>query len=152
MGDCVRILIVPALLTLTASCAWPPPSEVAGPPPIAAAPAPAPSGPLAWPFIPFVHPTPPGRLTLSNFSYDHAQVEALITPFPDCVAREGTTNSAFMLALNGTRVIEAAPGADVCWRRALEPGTRAGAEPTTPGWTEWNRVFLSSAGRVDSRL
>jgi hypothetical protein len=24
--------------------------------------------------------------------------------------------------------------------------------PSTPGWTEWNRVFLSSAGVVDSRL
>ena len=150
----MRILIVPALLTLTASCAWPPPPEAAGPPPIAAAPAPAPfvPAPLAWPFVPFVHPTPPGRLTLSNFSYDHAQVQALVTPFPDCVAREGTATSAFVLPLNATRVIEAAPQADVCWRRALEPGTRAGAAPSTPGWTEWNRVFLSSAGSVDSRL
>jgi len=27
-----------------------------------------------------------------------------------------------------------------------------GVAPSTPGWTEWNRVFLSSAGVVDSRL
>jgi hypothetical protein len=148
----VRLLIVSAVLAATASCAWPPPPppEVAAPPPIAAAS--APFMPLALPFVPFVHPTPPGRLTLSNFSYDHAQVQALITPFPDCVVREGAATSAFVLLLNGTRVIEAAPGADVCWRRALEPGTRAGAAPSTPGWTEWNRVFLSSAGLVDSRL
>jgi hypothetical protein len=89
---------------------------------------------------------------LSNFSYDHAQVEALVTPFADCVAREGAASSAFVLPLNGTRIIEAAPGADVCWRRALAPGAPTGAAPSTPGWTEWNRVFLSSAGRVDSRL
>jgi hypothetical protein len=95
---------------------------------------------------------PPGRLTLSNFSFDHAHVQALVTSYPDCVAREGTAPSDFMMPLNGTRVIEAAPGADVCWRREIAPGAAPGAPPSVPGWTEWNRVFLSSAGWVDSRL
>ncbi len=97
-------------------------------------------------------PPPPGRLTLSNFSYDHAHVQAVITPYPDCTVREGTAPSDFVLPLNGTRVIEAAPGADVCWRREIEPRTAQGAAPSTQGWTEWNRVFLSSARSVDSRL
>ena len=57
------------------------------------------------------HTSPlPGRLTLSNFTFEHARVEALITPYPDCAPREGTAASNFELPLNGTRVIEAAPG------------------------------------------
>ena len=31
----------------------------------------------------------PSRLTLSNFNYDRARVEAMITPYPDCQVREG---------------------------------------------------------------
>ena len=167
----MRILIVSALLIATASCAWPPPAEMAAappsppppvarlappPPPVAVAePAPVivprplyPWTPLAWLFA-----TPaPGRLTLSNFSFDNAHVEAVITGAPDCAVREGTTTSDFVLPLNGTRIIESLPGADVCWRRAVESGKAAGAAPSTPGWTEWSRVFLSSAGVVDSRL
>ena len=76
----------------------------------------------------------------------------MITAYPDCAVHEGTATSDFVLPLNGTRVIEAAPGTDVCWRREIEPGTVQGWPPSTPGWTEWNRVFLSSAGVVDSRL
>jgi len=172
----VRILIVSALLTLTASCAWPPPAaEVAAPPPAPpppvaliapppsppppvaiAAPAPAqfPVTPLDWLFGPILPMTPPipGRLTLSNFSFDNARVEAVITGAPDCAVREGTTTSDFVLPLNGTRIIESVPGADVCWRRAIEPGKTAGVAPSTQGWTEWNRAFLSSGRSVDSRL
>ncbi len=97
-------------------------------------------------------PPIPGRLTLSNFSFDTARVEAVITGAPDCAVREGTTTSDFVLPLNGTRIIESVPGADVCWRRAIEPGRNARAAPSTPGWTEWNRAFLSSGRSVDSQL
>ena len=173
-GDPVRILIVSALLILTASCAWPPPpAEVAAPspllpppvaliapppsppPPVALAvpaPAPFPVTPLSWLFGPILPMTTPGRLTLSNFSFDNAHVEAVITGAPDCAVHEGTTTSDFVLPLNGTRIIESVPGADVCWRRAIEPGRNAGAAPSTQGWTEWNRAFLSSGRSVDSRL
>jgi hypothetical protein len=174
----VRILIASVLLFATASCAWaPPPAMVAAPPPppppvalvapppppVAVAPSPVPPPPVAvaapepgpFPFAELaglVGPPPPGRLTLSNFSFDTAHVEAVVTAAPDCAVREGTTASDFVLPLNGTRIIESAPGADVCWRRAIDPRTAAGAAPSPPGWTEWNRAFLSSGRSVDSRL
>lgn len=150
----MRILLISTLLVATASCAWPPP------PPAEVAAAAPPAGPVFYvpnPFAFFFAPIlpgaapPPGRLTLSNFSFDHARVEAVITPYPDCVVREGTAASSFDLPLNGTRVIEAAPGADVCWRRQTETGKEHVA-PSMPGWTEWNRVFLSSVPVVDTRL
>ena len=172
----MRTLIVSALLIATASCAWPPPPDQMAapppppvaltppaPPPVAAvlpAPPPAPAAvpppapypwtPLGWLFAPATPPA--GRLTLSNFSFDNARIEAVITGAPDCTIREGTTTSDFVLPLNGTRIIESVPGADVCWRRAIDPGVALGAPPTTPGWTEWNRVFLSTGRSVDSRL
>ena len=117
------------------------------------APAPVVFAPLAWLFSPILPVAPPaGRLTLSNFSFDNARVEAVITGAPDCAVHEGTTSSNFVLPLNGTRVIQSVPGADVCWRRAIEPGRNAGAAPSALGWTEWNRAFLSSGRSVDSRL
>jgi hypothetical protein len=91
-------------------------------------------------------------LTLSNFSFDSARVETVITGASDCTPRAGTMMSDFVLPLNGTRVIEAASGADVCWRRAVDPRAAVGAPPSTPGWTEWNRAFLSSGRSIDSRL
>ena len=128
----------------------PPPAPLAAPAP---APVLYPWSPLAWLFAPILSATPPpGRLTLSNFSFDNARVEAVITANPDCAVREGTAPSDFLLPLNGTRVIESVPGAAVCWRRAIDPGRVAGAPPSTPGWTEWNRVFLSTGRSVDSRL
>jgi hypothetical protein len=166
----MRLLVLSAVLVATASCAWsPPPAEVAAPPPMPApialiAPSPpaavasAPPPPVAvavpapFPFMPlagFFGPPPPGRLTLSNFTFDNAHVEAVITGAPDCAVREGTAISDFVLPLNGTRIIEAMPGTDVCWRRAVEAGTAPGA---APGWTGWNRVFLSSGRSVDSQL
>ncbi len=95
---------------------------------------------------------PPARLTLSNFSFEGARIEAVITPYPDCVARAGTATTDFVLPLNGTRIIEAAAGSDVCWRRAAEPGAGQATAPAVPGWTEWNRVFLSSGRSIDSQL
>jgi len=156
MGGSVRILFVAALLIATASCVWaPPPPEAAAPAPPGAVAAPAPFllAPLAWLFAPFGPGAPPaGRLTLNNFSFPDAHVQAVITGHPDCAARDGTATSDFVLPLNGTRVIEAAPGADVCWRREIEPGTAPRAAPSTQGWTEWNRAFVASGRSVDSRL
>ncbi|HVC55626.1 MAG TPA: hypothetical protein VND95_06700 [Stellaceae bacterium] len=140
----MRILLVLALLLAGASCAWPPPpGPAAGPaPPLVVAP-----NPLAWLFGP-----PHGRLTLSNFSYDSARVETVVTPFPDCAPRPGTATSDFALPLNGTRIIAPPPGADVCWRRALGAATAVGAPPSTPGWSEWSRAFTSSGHAIDERL
>jgi hypothetical protein len=94
----------------------------------------------------------PGRLTLSNFTFDSAHVQAVITGSADCIASEGAAPSDFVLPLNGTRIIEAAPGSDVCWRRAIEPEAAPGSAPSAPKWTEWNRAFLSSGRSVDARL
>jgi hypothetical protein len=96
-------------------------------------------------------PTPrPGRLTLSNFAYDRARVEAMITPYPDCELREGMSTSNFEVPLNGTRVIDSPPGADVCWRR-LEPPLAENPLPGAPRVTPWNRACVSGRN-VDSRL
>ena len=165
----MRILLVSALLGLTASCAWPPPpAEVAAPaapppgpvalmapapvvttvPVVATAPAPVVPLPFAWLFG--SAPPPPGRLALSNFAFDRAHVQMLITPYPDCAVRPGTASGDFVLPLNGTRVIEAAAGSDVCWRRQIEP--TAGAPATMQSWTEWNRAYLTASRSIDAQL
>ena len=92
------------------------------------------------------------RLTLSNFSFDSAHVEAAVTANPDCGARDTgvVTTMEFDLGYNGTRVIEAPAGSDVCWRRDLT-GTQA-ASPTGQHWSRWNRAYLSAGRSVDSRL
>ena len=93
----------------------------------------------------------PSRLTLSNFSYDRARVEAMITPYPDCVIREGMVSTNFELPLNATRIIDTPPGADVCWRRLEPPLEQAASPGVPPPFTPWNRAYTS--GRtVDSRL
>jgi len=152
----------------------PPPQPVAlapTPAPAAAlqavpiAPPPPPPGPVAafyapnpwlWLFPAFAFaPEPgPGRVTLNNFSFDGARVQAIVTPFPDCQERPGASLSEFEIPLNGTRIIDSPVGADVCWRRALPQGpspTRPGVEIVS-GWTEWSRVFTSSGRSIDSRL
>ena len=143
----MRSLLAVLGLLATAACAWPPPPSSAAaapsPPPIAYAPA-----PLVWLFAPLAAPSP-ARLALSNFSFAGARVETLITPYADCVARPGTTAVDFVLPLNGTRIIEAAAGSDVCWRRAVAPGT---APAAATGWTPWNREFLSSGRSIDAQL
>lgn len=91
-----------------------------------------------------------GRLTLSNFDYDRARVEAMMTPYPDCEIREGMNSTNFELPLNGTRVIETLPGMDVCWRR-IDPPLAETPPRGVPRTTPWNRAY--TAGRtVDSRL
>ena len=93
----------------------------------------------------------PGRLTLSNFAYDRARVEAMITPYPDCELREGMSTTNFEVPLNGTRVIDTPPGLDVCWRR-IEPPLAESTSPGAPRATPWNRAYLSSGRTVDSQL
>jgi hypothetical protein len=90
-------------------------------------------------------PLPSGRLTLSNYSFDRARVQALVTSYADCGPHEGIVIADFALPLNGTRVIEAAPGADVCWRREFPPGS-------APGWTEWNRDYTGTGRSIDAKL
>ncbi|MGC2413826.1 MAG: hypothetical protein WA459_14155, partial [Stellaceae bacterium] len=129
--------------------AVPAPAAVAAP-----VPAPLVFAPLAWLFPPFLSAAPPpsGRLTLTNYNFADAHVETVITGAADCAVGPGAVTSDFVLPLNGTRVIEAAPGADVCWRRAIERDVAPGAAASAPAWTEWNRAFLSSGRSIDSQL
>jgi hypothetical protein len=89
---------------------------------------------------------PGPRLTLSNFSYDRAHVEATVTGNPDCAA-EPVSQVEFDLAYNGTRVIQPPTGDDVCWRRDMAKDGAGG-----PQWSGWNRASLSAGQSVDSRL
>jgi hypothetical protein len=133
------------------------------PTPVALAPAPPPAvaapgtptldyvpAPLVWLGL-LNEPRPPGRFTLSNFSFPSTRVQAVITSGPDCVAREGSQTADFMLPLNGTRIITTPPDADVCWRLALPPAAAQGGPPTPP-WSEWNRAYTSSGRFFDSRM
>jgi hypothetical protein len=139
----VRILLALVLLGMTASCVVPPPEAAVPMPPPGSVPDPA---YVANPLTGLFQAPMPGRLTLSNFTYESARVQAVVTPYPDCEVRQGADVSDFEIPLNGTRVIGALPGADVCWRRALPaPAARA-------GWTDWNRVFTSSGRSIDSQL
>lgn len=134
---------------------------VMAPAPMVAAPAPAEAAtPFAFPFpwvLAGMNPPdpfrrPPPRLTLSNFSYDRAHVEAVVTANSDCDARDAGfyATSQFELTYNGTRVIEVPVGDDVCWRRDLASGEGAGM--AAPSWSRWSRAYLSSGRSIELRL
>ncbi len=174
----MRILLLLALLGMTAACVPPPAPGAAAPvsaappsAPVALVPPPAPPvtaavavlappppgaappqpNPLAWLFTPLPAPFR-GRVTLSNFNYDDAHVQAVITPYADCEPHPGTASSDFAIPLNGTRIIAALPGTDVCWRRELPPGPTPSGTELVSGWTGWSRVFTASGRAIDSQL
>ena len=91
-------------------------------------------------------------MTLSNFNYDDAHVQAVITPYADCEPRPGTASSDFAIPLNGTRIIAAVPGADVCWRRALPRARRRAAPSWYPAGPGGAGSSTSSGRAIDSRL
>lgn len=120
----MRILLSAALLLAAAAC-----TEV------------QPWAPWAWPQATWA--LPPGQLTLSNYRFERASVEAIVTPAADCaVVDPAVTATAFDLPFKGSRVIVAAPNADVCWRRQVAGGQ----------WGEWNRAFTGSGKFIDSQL
>jgi hypothetical protein len=120
----VRILLSAAALLVTASCSYGTP----------------------WtPWIPWR--APPGQLTLSNYRFADAAVETVVTTAPDCSAIDpAAPTTAFDLPFKGTRVIAAAPDADICWRRKIAGG--AGAAQ----WTDWSRAFTASGRSIDLQL
>jgi hypothetical protein len=91
--------------------------------------------------VPTLIAPPSGRLTLSNFRFERASVETIVAAGPDCIAA-GAAPAGFDLPFKGLRVIEATPGADICWRRLTAPGR----------WTEWNRAYTASGRSIDSQL
>jgi hypothetical protein len=163
-GEAVRNLwLAAALFAVTGCTAWVGPLPAAEAPlpaaaPVVVAPAPttAPVTTVAYPvgvpdimslLLPAI-PLPPGRLTLSNYSFRLADVEAIVTPYPDCALHPGLVPMDFKLPLNGTWVIAAPPGMDVCWRRSLPPGDTSGSQ----GWTDWNRDYTGMGRSIDATL
>jgi hypothetical protein len=113
-------------------------------------------GPVPIPFSWLWGPEPGGRLTLSNFSYDSARVQAVLTNGPDCAVADAAAATDFIMPLNATRIIATPPGVDVCWRREV-PSTAsakvaARAAPAVPGWADWNRSYTGSGRFLDARL
>ena len=165
----MRHLLISATLLGVAACAWEPVGPAAAPAPVpvaaVAAPAPVVPAPPPAPLVSFSLPVPnpvpwfleppgPGRLTLNNFSFDRAHVEAIVTASPTCNVRvEGDVRTSFDLPLNGTEIVTARPGADVCWRRQIEPGQQAGQSGGPPsGWSDWNRAYVAEGVSVNARL
>jgi len=157
----VRKLCLCVVLAAIAGCAIESPPPVTGAPApavVAAVPVPPPSAPVptvVYPGVPDLVslvlpaiPVPPGRLTLSNFSFPIADVEALVTAYPDCAPHPDVTPIDMKLPLNGAWVIPTPPGADACWRRALPP-TAAAPRPISTGW---NRVYTGTGRLIDSHL
>jgi hypothetical protein len=153
---------------------------VGAPPPVALVPAPVgsvPAGPVAVvpapggtpvvasvevplpPWVPFGWlwgPESGGRLTLSNFSYDTARVQAVLTNGPDCAVADPAAAADFIMPLNATRIIPTPAGVDVCWRREVPPTASSqvtrGPAPAIPGWADWNRSYTGSGRFIDARL
>jgi hypothetical protein len=120
-GGCVRILVSAMALLGLASC-----TQYQG------------WSPTSWMWTP-----PPGQLTLSNYRFDAANIQAVVTAAPDCSATDPTMPGlAFYLPFKGTRVIVAAPNTDICWRRQVAGGQ----------WTDWSRAFTGSGRFIDARL
>lgn len=149
-----------ARAVVVAATAVPPPAPVAvaAPPPPPAPPPPAAPWyganlePL-WISLGFVEPPHPGRLTLSNFSLAAARVEIAITTVPDCSALPPPPPIAptiVTLPLNGTRIIETPPGADVCWRYELPAS--ADQKPPSPLWSGWRRAYVGRGLWLDATL
>ena len=163
-----KLWIAAALIAVTGCTQWvgplpgpeppqpAPPAVAVAPAPVVAAPAPTPVATVTYPvgvpdvmaaLLPAI-PLPPGRLTLSNFTFKLADVEAIVTPYPDCALHPGIVPMDFKVPLNGTWVITAPPGMDVCWRRALPPSPEA----PKPVWTDWNRDYTGMGRSIDSTL
>jgi hypothetical protein len=163
-----KLWIAAALIAVTGCTQWvgplpgpeppqpAPPAVAVAPAPVVAAPAPTPVATVTYSvgvpdvmaaLLPAI-PLPPGRLTLSNFTFKLADVEAIVTPYPDCALHPGIVPMDFKVPLNGTWVITAPPGMDVCWRRALPPSPEA----PKPVWTDWNRDYTGMGRSIDSTL
>src|ERR1700744_3953487 len=118
-GVGVRVLLAAGALLGLASCSyygWPSPTS------------------LAW-------TPPPGQLTLSNYRFEQAPIEAVMAAGAAWTAAAPSAPATdFVLLFKGSRVLVAAPNTDICWRRQLATGQ----------WTDWNRAFTASGRVIDT--
>ncbi len=94
-------------------------------------------------------PAPAGRLLLNNFSFEPTVVQAVLAAGPDCAIGAPGGASEFVLPPNGTRIIPAPPGFDVCWRRELIAENTTGYPPTDR-WMAWSRAYTGTGRFVDA--
>jgi hypothetical protein len=174
----VSAVLGAGLVAVTASCAVPQPAAaVAVSEPIPIAPTPAPASvpvvvaaqpspapvvataptPREVEYVPLpglwwrmlAAPAPAGRLMLNNFSFAPTLVQAAFAAEPGCAIGDPGTATEFVLPPNGTRVIPAPPGIDICWRRQLIAGETTGTPPTEP-WTAWSRAYTGPERFLDA--
>ena len=91
---------------------------------------------------------PAGRLMLNNFSFEPTRVQAVYVSGPACAIGDAGAMTEFVLPANGTRVVPAPPGIDICWRRELIAGETKEIPPTGP-WTEWSRAYTGPGRFLD---
>ena len=94
-------------------------------------------------------PVPAGRLMLNNFSFEPTLVQAALAAGPVCAIADPGAATVFVLPPNGTRVIPAPPGFDVCWRRELVAGETE-ATPPPEQWTAWSRAYTGPGRFLDA--
>ena len=94
-------------------------------------------------------PAPAGRLLLNNFSFEPTVVQAVLAAGPACAIGDPGAATEFALPPNGTRVIPAPPGFDICWRREPIAGESTASSPTGQ-WTAWSRAYTATGRFVDA--
>ena len=104
--------------------------------------------PFLWPRA-LGLPAPAGRLMLNNFSFEPTRVQAVLASGPACALGPPGAATEFVLPPNGTRVLPAPPGADICWRRELIAGETNETPPAGP-WTPWNRAYTGTGRFLDT--
>jgi hypothetical protein len=104
--------------------------------------------PLLW-WRMLTGPAPAGRLMLNNFSFEPARVQAVLASGPACAVGDPAAATEFLLPPNGTRIIPAPPGIDICWRRELIAGETKDIPPTGP-WTAWSRAYTGQGRFLDA--
>jgi hypothetical protein len=94
-------------------------------------------------------PAPAGRLMLNNFSFVPTRVQAIFASGPACAIGDAGAVTEFVLPPNGTRVVPAPPGLDICWRRERIVGEAKRTSPTGP-WTPWSRAYTGPGRFLDA--
>jgi hypothetical protein len=111
--------------------------------------------PLLW-WRMLTKPLPAGRLMLNNFSFQPTRIQAALVSGPVCAITDPAAATEFVLPSNGTRVIPAPPGFDICWRRELVAGERIetpSARIASAGpWTAWSRAYTGPGRFLDASV